>query len=50
MTPPNNLAGLLHCSGDGKLSFKKLKSFQIGEDDKTLPGVEGKIVVWVEEE
>ena len=24
--------------------------FQIAEDDKILPGVEGKIVVWVEEE
>ena len=24
--------------------------FQIADDDKILPGVEGKIVVWVEEE
>ena len=24
--------------------------FQIAEDDRILPGVEGKIVVWVEEE
>lgn len=24
--------------------------FQITDDDKLLPGVEGKIVVWVEEE
>ena len=33
----------------GNYHFKTF-SFQIGEDDKTLPGVEGKIVVWVEEE
>ena len=27
-----------------------LSMFQIADDDKLLPGVEGKIVVWVEEE
>ena len=30
--------------------FTDLLCFQIADDDKILPGVEGKIVVWVEEE
>ena len=30
--------------------FNRSHYFQIGEDEKVVPGVEGKIVVWVEEE
>ena len=33
-----------------KRGRSNLLMFQIADDDKLLPGVEGKIVVWVEEE
>ena len=45
----SNLASLLHWTRE-EIIILQTFSFQIGEDDKTLPGVEGKIVVWVEEE
>ena len=48
---------LLHCNEDilchekfVQVLFNTQFSFQISDDDKVLPGVEGKIVVWVEEE
>ena len=33
-----------------KQDENKMFFFQIADDDQLLPGVEGKIVVWVEEE
>ena len=39
-------------SDNAQFNFLLTRTFllQIAEDDKILPGVEGKIVVWVEEE
>ena len=42
-------AGPHHNGQSGHFS-REMFCFQIADDDKILPGVEGKIVVWVEEE